>query len=70
MDVSKVTDINALKAMAYDAIAQKENAEGNLNIINNRIAELQQEQIQLPGPKEKAEEAKAKPNRASRRKKK
>lgn len=70
MDVNTINDINALKAMAYDAISQKENAEQNLQVINNRIAVLQQEQIKLPGPKEKAEQVKAKPNRATRRKKK
>lgn len=40
MDLSMATDINELKAMAYDQIALKEQAERNLTAINNRIAEL------------------------------
>ena len=40
MDLSTVTDMNQLKAMAYDQIALKEQAERNLNIINARIEQL------------------------------
>lgn len=40
MDISNITDLQQLKAMAYDAIAQKEQAENNLNVINQRIGQL------------------------------
>lgn len=57
MDISTITDINTLKAMAYDQIAAKEQAERNLNAINQRIAALTQmtpEEVQanLPHPKD------------------
>ena len=40
MDLSTITDIKELKALAYDQIAEKENAERNLAVINERIREL------------------------------
>jgi len=40
MDLSKLININELKAMAYDQIAAKEQAEHNLRLINQRIVEL------------------------------
>jgi hypothetical protein len=43
MDLSQVTDINQLKAMAYDQIATKEQAENNLRMINQRIMEVSQQ---------------------------
>jgi outer membrane protein TolC len=39
-DVSTITDLQALKALAYDAIAAKEQAEQDLRTINSRISEL------------------------------
>lgn len=50
IDVSKITDINALKVIAYDAIAAKERAEQNLRYINGRIQELSDAQVKLPAP--------------------
>lgn len=41
MDLQKITDLKELKALAYDAIADKELAESNLRAINRRIMELQ-----------------------------
>lgn len=40
MDVSQVNDINQLKVMAYDAIAAQEQAQRNLQVINQRIAQV------------------------------
>lgn len=39
-DISTISDLQTLKALAYDAIAAKEQAEQDLRIINTRIAEL------------------------------
>ncbi len=44
MDISKVTDVNELKAMAYDTLQVIETQQNNLRIIQQRIIELQQEQ--------------------------
>jgi hypothetical protein len=40
MDISKITDVKELKAMAYDQLASSEVAQSNLRAINARIAEL------------------------------
>lgn len=40
MDVSKINDLNQLKAMAYDQLAAKDQAERNFALINNRIVEV------------------------------
>ena len=42
MELSQVTDLQQLKSMAYDQIANKEQAEGALRAINNRILEVSQ----------------------------
>jgi hypothetical protein len=52
MDINKINDLQALKAMAYDCIARKETAERDLQIINNRIAEITEAQVKLPAGKE------------------
>lgn len=39
-DISQINDQQELKAMAYDQIAAKEQAEHNLRLINQRIVEL------------------------------
>ena len=44
MDLQKVTDIKALKALAYDILAERENADRNLQAVNTRIVELVQEE--------------------------
>jgi hypothetical protein len=41
--LSEVTSINDLKAYAYDQMAIASNAENNLKMINNRMAELAQQ---------------------------
>lgn len=38
--LEQITTINELKAMAYDQIAVKEQADNNLKNINERIAQL------------------------------
>ena len=40
IDVSKITDLTQLKALAYDQLMDKERAEYNLQLINNRILQL------------------------------
>lgn len=40
MDISTITDVQALKAMAYDNIAVQDRAVNNLRAINQRITEL------------------------------
>lgn len=49
MDISKITDVKELKAIAYDLLAQQQQTEANLVAVNNRIAELNQ-----PAPEEPA----------------
>ena len=39
-DISQLINLSELKAMAYDQIAAKEQAEHNLRVINQRIVEL------------------------------
>lgn len=40
VDVATIVDIDRLKAMVYDEISVKEQADNNISIINNRIKEL------------------------------
>lgn len=47
MDISKIDDLNQLKALAYDFLVDQENAQNNLKLVNNRINEIQNNQ-QLP----------------------
>lgn len=47
MDISTITDLNQLKAMAYDFYADQENASNNLRLVNARITEVKDAQ-QLP----------------------
>lgn len=49
MDITKITDIKELKALAYDQFIQLEQAQYNLKAVNERIAQLTEQQI----PKEK-----------------
>lgn len=42
MDISKITDVNELKALAYDTLQVLEAQQNNLRIIQQRIVELQQ----------------------------
>lgn len=42
-DISNITDMNELKAMAYDAIVIRETADANLRIINGRIEQVKQQ---------------------------
>jgi len=41
IDIDEIDDLQQLKALAYDQIANKELAQNNLNKINARIAQLQ-----------------------------
>lgn len=40
MDLSKMTDLNELKAMAYDQVVALEQTQNNLRVINQRIEEV------------------------------
>jgi hypothetical protein len=42
MDISQITDVNQLKALAYDEMMKLEAAQTNLRLLNSRIVELQQ----------------------------
>jgi hypothetical protein len=44
MDVSQITDIQALKALAYDQIVLQEQIQRNLALITARIAEVEAHQ--------------------------
>lgn len=59
MEISKITDINLLKSMAYDQIGVKERAIGNLQVLNARIAQLtrEKEAEARAAAKKKAEES-------------
>lgn len=48
MDVSKITDLTVLKAMSWDAIEMKEQAERNIAVINQRIYEVRNTSLGLP----------------------
>lgn len=41
MDLSKLTDVKELKVMAYDQIMLKEQASANLQMIGQRLQQLE-----------------------------
>jgi hypothetical protein len=41
MDLSQIADVDQLKVMAYDHLANLEQTQNNLRAINARIAEVQ-----------------------------
>jgi myo-inositol catabolism protein IolC len=43
MDISKETNVEKLKALAYDQLAQLEAVQANLRALNERIAQLSKE---------------------------
>ena len=43
MDIQKVTDVKELKAMAFDTLQAIEIQQNNLRLIQQRIAELEQQ---------------------------
>lgn len=46
MDISKIVDMDKLKALAYDTLQIIEAQQNNLRIIQQRIVELQQAEEQ------------------------
>lgn len=44
MDISKITDKNELKALAYDAVLAIETQQANLRMIQQRLLALQEEE--------------------------
>lgn len=55
MDLSTITDVEKLKAMAYDQIVIKERAESNIRLINQRIQEQRIQEIMQSETKDDAE---------------
>lgn len=53
MDLSKVSDPQQLKAMAYDELQRLEIAKQNLQLINQRLLELEQSAPAPQTPKKK-----------------
>ncbi len=49
MDLQKVTDIKELKALAFDTLQALELQQNNLRLIQQRIAELEQEPAKKAG---------------------
>lgn len=43
MDLQKITDVTELKALAYDTLQALEVQQNNLRMIQQRIAELEQD---------------------------
>ena len=54
MDINQITDINQLKAMAFDAIQAIEVNQQNLRILQQRIDELSKTQTPAHAPSAKA----------------
>ncbi len=44
MDISQITDMKELKALAFDTLQAIEVQQNNLRLIQQRIVELEQEQ--------------------------
>lgn len=42
MDISKITDLDKLKALAYDTLTLIEQQQQNLRIIQDRISQIEQ----------------------------
>ena len=42
MDITKITDVNELKALAYDTLQALEVQQSNLRLIQQRLSELEQ----------------------------
>lgn len=54
MDISTVTDIKELKAMAFDQLVAREQADNNLKTINQQISkvlEMKSEEVKANLPK-------------------
>lgn len=56
MDLTSISDLNQLKAMAYDQMVILETAQKNMQVINQRIQQVNQEQ-QAAKEKEAADKA-------------
>jgi hypothetical protein len=54
MDLSQITDLKELKALAYDQLVAKDVAERNLQAINSRMEQIEREQRgKIEGKKDK-----------------
>lgn len=53
MDLDQITDIQQLKALAYDELQRAEVAKQNLQVINQRIYTLEQQEAEAHTKKSK-----------------
>lgn len=53
MDITKIEDTKELKAMAFDEIQKIEIAQSNLRMIQQRIAQLNEQTVVEPAPIDK-----------------
>lgn len=44
MDINEITDVTQLKALAYDTLQALEVQQNNLRLIQQRLAELEQQE--------------------------
>ena len=51
MDLDKITDVQQLKAMAYDELQRAEIAKQNLQLLNQRITALEQQAAEAAASK-------------------
>lgn len=58
MDISTISDMNELKAMAYDQIVVLEQAQANLKAINERIGQVERDSDKAEEPVLDEEESK------------
>lgn len=56
MDISNITDLTTLKSMAYDEISKAEQAQKNLQALNQQIANVMNGTAIFPNPKDTAQE--------------
>lgn len=56
ININEITDINRLKALAYDEVALLENHKRNLEMLNNRIRQVQMQENEVVTAEEPAED--------------
>lgn len=47
MDITKISDVNELKALAFDAIQAIEIQQANLRALQQRLAQVQEEKSEV-----------------------
>lgn len=56
MDISQITDEKELKAMAYDQIGILEQTKTNLQLINDRLSQVQRDNAENQSQQDKKED--------------